>query len=225
MLNVGVIALAGLEDLARSATRWDNAPVSSRDAAPASVCVLGAVCGMTPGGSIIDVPSASQRRLLGLLAVHAPRPLRAEWLADVLGVTPGALRTTVARLRTTIGQATLRTSSTGYALLGDVDATRFCSAVANADRATDSLGALEVALALWTGPVLEEFQGEEWARAETARLTEIHAATVDDYVDQLLSARRAADAVAAAEGQIGRTRTATEGQIGRTRTATDPVAC
>lgn len=178
--------------------------MSSRDAAPASVCVLGAVCGVTPAGSIIDVPSASQRRLLGLLAVHAPRPLRAEWLADVLGVTPGALRTTVARLRTTIGRATLRTSSTGYALLGDVDATRFCSAVANADRATDSLGALEVALALWTGPVLEEFQGEEWARAETARLTEIHAATVDDYVDQLLSARRAADAVAACEGQIGR---------------------
>ena len=29
--------------------RWDNAPVSSRDA-PASVCVLGAVCGALPGG-------------------------------------------------------------------------------------------------------------------------------------------------------------------------------
>ncbi len=110
----------------------------------------------------------------------------------------------MARLRTTIGQATLRTSSTGYALVGDVDATRFCSAVANADRATDKLGALEEALALWTGPVLEEFLGEEWARGETARLTEIHAARVDDYVDQLLSAHRETDAVAAAEGQIGR---------------------
>ena len=72
--------------------------MSSRDVAAASVRVLGAVCGVAPDGSIIDVPSASQRRLLGLLAVHAPQQLRAEWLADVLGVTPGALRTTVSRV-------------------------------------------------------------------------------------------------------------------------------
>jgi DNA-binding SARP family transcriptional activator len=183
--------------------RWDNASVSYRDATPASVHVLGAVYGVTPDGSIVDVPSASQRRLLGLLAVHAPRQLRAEWLADVLGVTTGALRTTVSRLRTTIGPATLRTTSTGYSLEGDVDAIQFCSAVANADKTADKLGALEQALTLWTGPVLEEFQGEEWARGETARLTEIHAASVDDYVDQLISAHRATDAIAAAEGQIG----------------------
>jgi DNA-binding SARP family transcriptional activator len=177
--------------------------VSYQDATPASVHVLGAVYGVTPDGSIVDVPSASQRRLLGLLAVHAPRQLRAEWLADVLGVTTGALRTTVSRLRTTIGPATLRTTSTGYSLEGDVDATQFCSEVANADKTADKLGALEQALTLWTGPVLEEFQGEEWARGETARLTEIHAASVDEYVDQLISAHRETDAIAAAEGQIG----------------------
>jgi DNA-binding SARP family transcriptional activator/tetratricopeptide (TPR) repeat protein len=176
--------------------------VSDRDADPASVHVLGAVCGVTPHGSIIDLPSASQRRLLGLLAVHAPRQLRPEWLADVLGVTTGALRTTVSRLRTTIGPATLRTTSTGYSLEGDVDAAQFCQAVANADKTADKLGALEQALRLWTGPVLEEFQGEEWARGETARLTEIHAASMDDYVDQLISAHRETDAIAAAEGQI-----------------------
>ena len=178
--------------------------MSHRDAAPASVQVLGAVCGVAPDGAIVDVPSASQRRLLGLLAVHAPRQLRTEWLADVLGVTSGALRTTVSRLRTTIGPATLRTTSTGYALVGDVDASGFCAAVANAGSAADRLGALERALALWTGPVLEEFQGEEWARGEAARLTEIHAASVDDYVDQLIAAHRETDAIAAAEGQIGR---------------------
>jgi DNA-binding SARP family transcriptional activator len=177
--------------------------VSNRDATPASVHVLGAVCGVTPDGSIVEVPSASQRRLLGLLAVHAPRQLRAEWLADVLGVTTGGLRTTVSRLRTTIGPATLRTTSTGYSLEGDVDAIQFCSALGIADKTTDKLGALEQALTLWTGPALEEFQGEEWARGEAARLTEIHAASVDDYVDQLISAHRATDAVAAAEGQIG----------------------
>jgi predicted ATPase len=56
---------------------------------------------------------------------------------------------------------------------------------------------------MWTGPVLEEFQGEEWARSESARLTEIHAGSVDDYIDQLISAHRATDAIAAAEVQIG----------------------
>ena len=157
--------------------------MSDQEATPASVRVLGAVCGVTPNGSIIDVPSASQRRLLGLLAVQAPRQLRAEWLADVLGVTTGALRTTMSRLRTTIGPATLRTTSTGYSLEGDVDAIRFCSAVGKVGKATDRLGALEQALELWTGPALEEFQGEEWARGEAARLTEIHAACVDDYID------------------------------------------
>ena len=178
--------------------------MSNRDTTPTSVHVLGAVYGVTPDGSVVNVPSASQRRLLGLLAIHAPRQLRAEWLADVLGVTAGALRTTVSRLRTIIGPATLRTTSTGYSLGGDVDAAQFCQAVAHADKTAGKLGALEHALTLWTGPVLEEFQGEEWARGETARLTEIHAASVDDYVDQLISAHRETDAIAAAEGQIGR---------------------
>jgi DNA-binding SARP family transcriptional activator len=182
---------------------WDNVAVRPQDDSPASVHVLGAVYGLTPEGAIVEVPSASQRRLLGLLAIHAPRQLRTEWLADVLGVTPGALRTTVSRLRTTIGPATLRTTSTGYSLEGDVDASQFCSAVANADKTADKLGRLEQALALWTGPVLEEFQGEEWASGETARLTEIHAASVDDYIDQLISAHRESDAIAVAEGQIG----------------------
>ena len=153
--------------------------------------------------AVIEVPSASQRRLLGLLAVHAPRRLRAEWLADVLGVTTGALRTTISRLRATIGSSTLSTTSTGYSLEGEVDAIQFCSAVGNAYKAADKLSALEQALTLWTGPILEEFQGEEWARGETARITELHAASVDDYVEELISARRATDAIAAAEGQIG----------------------
>jgi hypothetical protein len=93
--------------------------VTSPDATPASVHVLGTVYGVTPEGVRVDVPSASQRRLLGLLAIHAPRQLRTEWPAEVLGVTTGALRTTVSRLRTTIGPATLRTTSTGYSLEGD----------------------------------------------------------------------------------------------------------
>ena len=51
---------------------------------------------------------------------------------------------------------------------------------------------------------LEEFEGEDWARGEIARLTEIHGAAVDDLADELISARRPADAIALLESQIGR---------------------
>ena len=81
--------------------------MTSPDADAASVGVRGAVCvyaGRVDRGRAQCEPA----RLLGPLAVHAPRPQRAGWLADVLGVTTGALGTTVARLRTTIGPATRR---------------------------------------------------------------------------------------------------------------------
>jgi DNA-binding SARP family transcriptional activator len=173
--------------------------VSSPDSRFASVHVLGAIHVVTPGRSIVDVPSASRRQLLGLLAVHALQQLRSEWLAEVLGVTNGALRTTVLRLRATVGPATLRTKSTGYSLESDVDAVLFCQAVANAGQTADKRGALEHELTLWTGPALEEFQGEEWARGETARLSKIHAASVDEFVEQLLSTGGETDAVVTAE--------------------------
>ena len=63
---------------------------------------------------------------------------------------------------------------------------------------------LERALGLWIGPALEEFSGEEWADGEIARLTELHAGTVDDYAEELISARRSADAVAVLEAQVAR---------------------
>jgi DNA-binding SARP family transcriptional activator len=170
----------------------------------ASVRVLGGVHAVASDGSLIDLPSASQRRLLAILALHSPRRLRSEWLADVLGISPGALRTSVSRVRATVGPAILETASTGYALVGDVDASRFCRAVADAADAADRVHALQRALALWNGPALEEFLGEEWADGEIARLSEIHAGTADDLALALIEARRPADAVVLLESQIAR---------------------
>ena len=82
-----------------------------------------------------------------------------EWLAEVLGVTAGALNTSASCLRTTIGPATLRTTSTGYSLEGDVDAPRFAGQWRMWDKTADKLGALEKALAPWTGPVNEGVPG------------------------------------------------------------------
>jgi predicted ATPase/DNA-binding SARP family transcriptional activator len=170
----------------------------------AGVRVLGAVQCVAPDGSLVDLPSVSQRRLLAILALHSPRRLRSEWLADLMGVSPGALRTSVSRLRSAIGTDALETASTGYALVTDVDATQFCAAVRDAaDAAVDERAhALERALSTWNGPALEEFRGEAWADGEIARLTEIHAGTVDDYADELISARAVAEAVALLERQI-----------------------
>lgn len=166
--------------------------------------LLGGVHAVAVDGSAIDLPSMSQRRLLAILALHSPRRLRSEWLADILGITPGALRMSVSRLRTAIGGGVLQTASTGYSVLSDVDVLQFSEAVAGAADADDRMRGLERALGLWTGPPLEEFSGEEWADGEIARLTELHAGTVDDYAEELISARRSTDAVAVLEAQVAR---------------------
>jgi DNA-binding SARP family transcriptional activator len=168
------------------------------------VCVLGNVRAVAPDGGIVEVPSASQRRLLGLLALHAPQRLRTERLADVLEISPGALRRSVSRLRTVLGPDALVTATTGYALACPVDAVLFCDEVARAAGATDRIATLERAVGIWGGAALEEFEGEDWASGEIARLTEIHGAAVDDLADELISAQRPADAIALLEGQIAR---------------------
>ena len=187
----------------------DNAQRERPAAAVASVRILGGVHAVASDGSLIDLPSASQRRLLAILALHSPRRLRSEWLADVLDISPGALRTSVSRVRATVGTAMLETASTGYALVGDVDAARFCRAVADAADADDRVRALQFALDQWNGPALEEFLGEEWADGEIARLTEIHAGTVDDLAESLIEARRPATRSHCSKPRSPATRTAT----------------
>ncbi len=176
----------------------------SAGAAPtAGVQILGRVGVVAADRSHLDLPSATQRRLLAVLAVHAPRPLRGEWLADVLDLSSGALRTSVSRLRASIGPSVLSSEGAGYALVAPVDADRFTRAVAGAPaQGPDRRRRLEAALALWGGPPLEEFADEEWAEGDAARLTEVHARTVDDCAEALLATGEAADAVARLEAQV-----------------------
>ena len=76
----------------------------------AGVRILGGVYAVATDGSLIDLPSTSRRRLLAIVAMHSRRRLRAEWRADVMDISPGALRTSVARVRATVGSAVLETS-------------------------------------------------------------------------------------------------------------------
>ena len=93
----------------------------------ASVRLLGPVQLLGARGEVMDVPSAAQRRLLGVLAIHASTPVRTEYLCGVLGVTAGALRTSVSRLRRLVGDGSLRTTVSGYRLDATVDAALACA--------------------------------------------------------------------------------------------------
>jgi DNA-binding SARP family transcriptional activator len=138
-------------------------------------------------GCVVDLPSASQRRLLSILALHARTTLRAELLADALGVSPGALRTTLSRLRKVLGDAAVCTTTTGYCVDVDVDAEMFCREIVDAARKGE-VDSYERALSWWVGPALEEFAGEEWAAGEAARLTELHASTTEELAAAMIAA-------------------------------------
>ena len=164
--------------------------------------VLGPIQIVAADGHTIDLPSASQRRLLAVLAMHAPSPVRAERLAEVLQVSSSGLRTGVTRLRKALGSGALASIAGGYQLTSVVDAQQFCRAVATLPIEPRPIGAgarlatLEEALGLWLGPPFDEFADEEWAAGEAARLTELHAAATEDYAEELVAVHRWSDATA-----------------------------
>src|SRR5436305_693943 len=80
---------------ARRGETWQHSPVVGHPEGVAFVRVLGPVQVVTSSGAVVDLPSVSQRRLLAVLALHARTSVRAEWLAETVGVSPGELRTTV----------------------------------------------------------------------------------------------------------------------------------
>src|SRR2546421_1602654 len=98
----------------------------------AFVRVLGPVQVVTASGRAVDLPSVSQRRLLARLAVDVPRALRADLLGDVLGVSPGALRTIVSRLRKGFGDTAVIASQGRYRLAVPVDAALFTASLSRA---------------------------------------------------------------------------------------------
>jgi DNA-binding SARP family transcriptional activator len=168
----------------------------------AFVRVLGPIQVVATSGLALDLPSASQRRLLARLAVDAPRALRVDLLCDVLTVSPGALRTIVSRLRRGFGDSIVEASQGRYRLGAPVDATLFAALLSQARAADDRIGTLERALALWTGPAFEEFAAAAWAEPEVAKLAELHASAVEDHAVELIGARRWAEAIAELKAHV-----------------------
>ncbi len=166
------------------------------------VRVLGPIQAVTADGRSFDLPSVSQRRLLALLAVHAPRSLRVDLLCDALGISPGALRTTVSRLRKALGDGAILASQSGYRLAVAVDAHRFTATLSEVVSSDDRIGAIERALAFWAGPPFDEFASDAWASPEVARLTELHASATEDHAVELMAALRWSEAIAELQAHV-----------------------
>jgi DNA-binding SARP family transcriptional activator len=176
---------------------------------PSVVRVLGPIQVVVASGRAIEPASASQRRLLAVLALHAPHAVRAERLAAVLDLSASGLRTGVTRLRRALGPDALVSTSGGYQLTAPVDTQRFDQAMAATRQLTTATPdarcrALRAALALCRGPALEEFAHEEWAMGEATRLDEMHAAATEDLVEALVDAGRCAEAIATISEHIAR---------------------
>ncbi len=151
---------------------------------------------ITRGDDVVDLPSASQRRLLAALAIHAPRPVRSEWLCGVIEITPGALRQSVARLRRVAGTEMLRTSATGYQLNATVDATLAETEFA---MAANDPTALSSVLNRWDGPSIAEFANESWAVGAAGRLDELRASIVESLAEALIDHNRVDEAIGVLE--------------------------
>ena len=168
----------------------------------ALVRVLGPVEVVVADGTVHQLPSVSQRRLVAVLALNAGHTVRGEFLADLLDVSTGALRTTVSRLRRQLGADVVHTDPVGYRLDADVDAGHFTELLAATAGEADPLDLLDAALALWRGDAYDEFAHELWARSEAIRLGELRSVAIERRAGALIAHGRFGEAVAALEALI-----------------------
>lgn len=148
-------------------------------------------------GSELVLGATSLRRLVARLAVAAPDVVSADRLAEDLGLSEGALRTTISRLRKIVGDS-VATEAPGYAIRnGEVDATRFQTGVRDALDAEpkDRVVLCDEALMLWRGAALAEFADEEWARPPAAHLEELRALAREARVQAKLDLGRNSEVV------------------------------
>jgi DNA-binding SARP family transcriptional activator len=168
--------------------------------------VLGPLRAIDSDGTEVRLASAEQRRLLSQFIIQAGSVLGAELLADRLGLSHGALRTSVSRLRRVVGSELLVTAPPGYQFRSrDVDSRTFEELLAKA-RSLDDVAAkrsvLERALGLWRGDAYAEFVHERWALVESRRLEELRAGALEDLVETMLGQEQWSEAIARLEPLI-----------------------
>lgn len=181
------------------------------------VSVLGPI-GVAADGQAIDL-SPRLARLLAVLVVNngsvvsTDRLIDAVWDGDEPERAMNSLRVGITRLRSALGDPErIVHQSPGYVLRlhdGELDRDTFLSELDEARRAVHvgefetADGVLERALDRWSGSPLGKFGDEEWARPESARLTERRVEARELKVEVLLATGRADQAVAQARAIIG----------------------
>ena len=159
--------------------------------------VLGSIAAFGDDGRELVIVSESQRRLLALLCLHANSSIRSVVMEERLGVSSGALRTSISRLRRTVGADAILTAHGAYTMRAKTDVAEFERLVrrAHASTADEARSDLERARTLWRGSGYEEFAHEEWARVESQRLQELHAKNMEALAILLLEANDRAGAL------------------------------
>jgi len=161
--------------------------------------VLGAIRAFDAEGEELALASERQRRLLAMLCLHSRTVVRSVVLEEHLGLSAGALRTSISRVRRLIGPECLVTGSAGYELRADVDVVAYEELVKAADvsSAAQARRDLEQARGMWDGLPYDEFAHEAWAEVEVRRLSELHAAAMEELVVIQLDAGEDAAAMVA----------------------------
>jgi DNA-binding SARP family transcriptional activator len=170
----------------------DSEPVER----PTSFRVLGDI------GVFVDATPASitgrPRRLLAILLAHAPGPVDADRLAELLwgdalpASATNSLQSHLSRLRRVVGAGRLLSGPAGYSLVvtGDeVDTGRFerslveARADAAAGRVAEAAAAYSRALALWRGRPFAEFADEEFAAPVVVQFEQLRLAAIEEFVE------------------------------------------
>src|SRR5262245_1322582 len=170
------------------------------------------------GSTRVVVTGRKLRALLARLLLDANRTVAIDrlvddlWGADVPESAPKMVQIYVSQLRKVLPDGVLRTRPPGYAIEVDpasIDVVQFeqlrregeaAHAAGNAALGAERFGE---ALALWRGDALAEFQ-EPFARAEAARLEELHLACVEARIAADLDRGRHAELVAQLEPLLTR---------------------
>jgi predicted ATPase/DNA-binding SARP family transcriptional activator len=152
--------------------------------------VLGSIRVFDAEGEELALASRSQRRLLAMLCLRSHAVVRSVVLEEHLGLSAGALRTSISRLRRVVGAECLVTGPAGYELRADIDVDEYEKLVTAADVSSTEQARcdLERARAMWGGLPYDEFADEPWAEVEVRRLSELHTAAMEELVVILLDA-------------------------------------
>jgi predicted ATPase/DNA-binding SARP family transcriptional activator len=168
------------------------------------VRVLGPV-ELERNGHTVASRSTSRRIVLAVLAANRGSVVTLDQLAEILGITHSAVRTTVSRLRSDLDKDVIVTNSFGYSINAErCDSTlaeRFLRQ-ASATSGQEALDLTEIALAWWRGMPFGDLANEWWAEAESARLAEMATTARETLADLLIEFGRSDEAVSLLLGHV-----------------------